>query len=711
MSLLERIRGRARRSRDRFYYERMRPETSISGLYAALAPGLDIDLLAPDGFARLWSAHMATTPAALWTVMPAATPDAVERARRGESRVLMHTMRITPRTDWHCEPVHEIGWPRVHVDSCPYSVRGADLGLLWQVNRMEYLADHAAAYRATEDDRIAASIPALMESWAQANPYLVGANWISPMETGIRLFAWSVALAGIARAPVPDSCERILRSVLRQAEFLSSHFSHWAIPNNHLIGEAATLAAFAAYWPVFRSAPEWMAQADATMLEEARRQILQDGFQFENSVNYHMVVLDFFLVYLHAKLLRGETPPDLALERTRAMADAAMTLVSPSGRMPMIGDDSMTRFMVLGGTMGSPGPVEGTVAFENFLRPEHARLFSTTGWGRDLLARRLPVVNAHHFGEAGIDVLRDDACHIVFTHGPQHHHPFSNGHLHADAGSFELELDGSPLIVDSGTHLYGADPQVRRHMRSARAHNTVIIDGIEPMNPTATFQWDAVASGEALGLGALEDVMVAGGRRRVPGLEGQGVDHMRALVRIGSTIIIVDALNPRGSVIGIAHNAALHFHTTVAPGVAVAEGNQVRLTDTARFVRVFEVLDEPRARVELIDIAADLMAHYSPAYGEWSAGTTIRISVPVPEAVTLVSVLRSPEVAVTRTRTRAGYVGCAIDEGHTRRILSLRLDPFGVFVGGRAIVGASTAPAEAGSRTPDSLEWLDEIDA
>jgi hypothetical protein len=138
----------------------------------------------------------------------------------------------------------------------------------------------------------------------------------------------------------------------------------------------------------------------------------------------------------------------------------------------------------------------------------------------------------------------------------------------------------------------------------------------------------------------------------------------------------------------------------------------VRLTDEERFVRVFEVLDEPRAQLDLIDSSSDRASQYSNAYGEVTGGTTIRVSVPVQQTVVLVSVIRLPEVSVTRARTRVGEVGCAISEPHgVRRIVSLRLDPFAVTVGGRVITGSGTAPATvhapAGS---SSLEWLDELD-
>jgi hypothetical protein len=105
----------------------------------------------------------------------------------------------------------------------------------------------------------------------------------------------------------------------------------------------------------------------------------------------------------------------------------------------------------------------------------------------------------------------------------------------------------------------------------------------------------------------------------------------------------------------------------------------------------------------------DFAALYSGLYGDVSTGTTIRVSVPVQHTVVLMSVIRDPEVTVSRTRTHVGQLGCAIENGHTKRIVSLRLDPFAAFVSGRAITGLSE-PVAVGPRAADSLEWLDELD-
>jgi hypothetical protein len=60
---------------------------------------------------------------------------------------------------------------------------------------------------------------------------------------------------------------------------------------------------------------------------------LKDGFQFENSVNYHLVTLDFILLYLTPKCCAVKRRPSRARKDARD-GGRALALVAPSGRMP-----------------------------------------------------------------------------------------------------------------------------------------------------------------------------------------------------------------------------------------------------------------------------------------------------------------------------------------------------------------------------------------
>jgi Heparinase II/III-like protein/Heparinase II/III N-terminus len=703
-----RVRDAVIRRWRRFYYERRRPEPSRSEIQARLVPAFGIDLGGAGGFTQAWAAHLRSTPAALWRDAPPVDADALERARRGEVEILKRRVRVSPATDWHEDPFFHVTWPRRYVETLSYRRAGSDIDVLWRLNQMRFLTDYAVAYRATADPAFARAACALVDSWCAANPYLVGANWRSPLEAGTRLVAWSMTLAACADTLPPDeaTCERVIRMVLRQADHLARHFSERDVPNNHLIGEAAMLFAFAAYWPVLKDAPEWMRNAEAVLASQAERQILKDGFQYENALNYQCYTLDFFLLYLHARALRGEAPHAVVLGGARAMAEVLLATLSPSGRLPMVGDDSITDFYVLRGWTDGPRVAGRGVAFADLVRPAHARVLADTAWGSELLALRAPLVQSRRFLDAGIDVAREETSHLVFTHGPQHRRLFSHGHLHADGGGFELELDGVPLFIDSGTYLYYRDPAARDYFRSAHAHNTLLVDGVEPMKPVDTFGWETVASAEPLGFGVEGDVVAVASRRSLPGAGGAAFLHTRALVKVGATLLVADAIQSLGS--AGSHWAAAMFHTPLAQGSALVEGERVRLTDAARFVRVFEAFGERPHRVEIID-AGDIASQYSRWHGDLQHGVTLRVSVEFDDGFAMVSALRTPDVTIEPIQLGPAEIVCAVESPGRRRIASIRLDPLSIAVGGRVIVGHGKRLPTNTSAAPSSMDWLDEL--
>jgi len=106
------------------------------------------------------------------------------------------------------------------------------------------------------------------------------------------------------------------------------------------------------------------------------------------------------------------------------------------------------------------------------------------------------------FMQGGLYVMRSAriyclaVCHKIGVNG---HGP----HKHNDWLSFELCLDGVPLIVDPGTYCYTGDIASRRMFRSTAYHNTVKVDGEEqipiektifglrnPVGDASVISWD-----------------------------------------------------------------------------------------------------------------------------------------------------------------------------------------------------------------------------
>jgi uncharacterized heparinase superfamily protein len=142
------------------------------------------------------------------------------------------------------------------------------------------------------------------------------------------------------------------------------------------------------------------------------------------------------------------------------------------------------------------------------------------------------------------------------------------GHSHNDLLSYELSVDGTALVVDSGTYAYTFDVQARNDFRSTRAHNTVVIDGAEinPIDRSLVFELHAFAraraeacklDGECLELVASHD----GYRRLRP-----PVIHRRrfSLRRPNDELVVAEEFDGTGEHL---IQSFIHF----APGTAVEQ--------------------------------------------------------------------------------------------------------------------------------------------
>ena len=68
------------------------------------------------------------------------------------------------------------------------------------------------------------------------------------------------------------------------------------------------------------------------------------------------------------------------------------------------------------------------------------------------------------------------------------------GHSHAGPLSFELVMNGRPVLVDPGTFTYSECGPWRNHFRRMEAHNCVQIDGEAWFRPAGPFRWEALDS-------------------------------------------------------------------------------------------------------------------------------------------------------------------------------------------------------------------------
>ncbi len=280
----------------------------------------------------------------------------------------------------------------------------------------------------------AAGARAAMLAWIERHPARPRDAW-HPYPLSTRAGNWLAALA-----LEPDAATReIVESLWRQLLHLERNVED-DILGNHVIRNARALLLGAA---AFGSA-ELLESGSGLLARELPEQVLADGGHYERSPVYHLIVLRDLLEIEAA--LPGLVPANVIARMQRFAAG----LARPDGQPALFNDGTLD----LAPRLDLPPPREGLSLFP----------------------------------ETGYAVLRREGIWLAFDCGPPAP-AYLPAHAHADALSFQLWLDGKPVVVDPGMPTYETGLQ-RDWFRGTRAHSTVSVDGRDQFE-----LWGAFRSG------------------------------------------------------------------------------------------------------------------------------------------------------------------------------------------------------------------------
>lgn len=326
----------------------------------------------------------------------------------------------------------------------------------YHLHYFDYATDLARAWRATGQQRFGDRYVELWVEWMDAAA--AGRALIEPYPTSVRSLNALCSLWLVEDRLPSAFVERLLRVTHAQLSWLARNLETH-LRANHLQKNLVALSlgslAFAddaAAWNRFRD----------ELWREFDEQVLPDGVHYERSPMYHAAALQDFLLALAASRAAGASVPGDAAGRLAGMTRALQLLSRPDGSLHLFNDSAND---------ARPGRAEVLALARGILRepfPEPTGPFS------------LPL--GGYFGH--IDTR--GGHRFVIDAGPAGP-SYQPGHAHCDMLSFELDLGGRPVVVDSGVHGYDGDP-FREYVRSTRAHNTVSIAGGEQHEMWATFR-------------------------------------------------------------------------------------------------------------------------------------------------------------------------------------------------------------------------------
>ncbi|HXJ85581.1 MAG TPA: alginate lyase family protein [Candidatus Binatia bacterium] len=456
--------------------------------------------------------------------------------------------------DWHCDRVHGKCAPRkpwFHMKYLDFDEVG-DSKITWELNRHQHFATLAKAFRLSGDPKFASELFAQWHHWHLENPYPIGINWASSLEVAFRSLSWLWTYFLMADSPATPSTFRqswllALATAGRHIErYLSTYFS----PNTHLLGEAVALFFIGTLCPEIPASHRWQQRGWQIVLQEAGRQVRNDGFHFEQSVYYHVYALDFLL---HSAILASinqiEVPKefDRVLER---MLDV-LAILSRAGIVSGFGDDdggrlfdpARNRMSCMTDPLATGAVLFGRGDFKTLAggpREETLWLLGEAGVQEfeRIPARPVPD-NSAAFRDCGLYVMsgNDRKWQVVIDSGPQGAH--SAGHGHADALSLTLSASGRDLLSDSGTFQYVGPDSERDQFRGTRSHNTVTVAGEDQALPCGPFGWQRLPVSQAEGwiTGRSFDLFVGShdGYSRLP----NPVIHRRYVFALRSGLFLV----------------------------------------------------------------------------------------------------------------------------------------------------------------------------
>ncbi len=442
-------------------------------------------------------------------IFPAEAADIVARAER----ICQHRFDLLgyrdldygPEIDWHCDRVHGIRAPRkpgFKVGYLDFAEVG-DSKVTWELNRHQHFVVLAKAYRLSGDEKFSRELFLQWKLWHRENPYPIGINWASSLEVSFRSLSWlwmyfimsgSLALRESFRS---ELCRKLAVSGRHIEAYLSTYFS----PNTHLMGEALALFFIGTLCPELEHASRWQRKGWKILLETAERQVREDGLHFEQSIYYHVYAVDFFL---HAAILASLNgiPVHVQFNKTLERMLNALCVLGRAGPLPRLGDDDGGRLFD-GQRNRSEHLLDplaaGAVIFNRSdfksvaggLREESLWLLGLTGAAK---FDRLPAVASAcistAFESSGLYVMTasNHDGQLVIDAGQQG--ADTAGHGHADALSTNASSMGRALLIDPGTFEYvGRDLQGRNLFRGTKAHNTLVVDGLDQSEPKGPFNW------------------------------------------------------------------------------------------------------------------------------------------------------------------------------------------------------------------------------
>lgn len=402
---------------------------------------------------------------------------------------------LGPTINWHRDFKSGKEWPVRHlsVDEILDLGSPSDIKVPWELSRFHQVWWLGKAYWLTHREEYAQKFGELADDWMEKNPIGKGPNWANAMETAIRACNW---IAGYyffceSKSLSPQFWLRFLKTLHTHGRFIENNLEVSWRNGNHFLTDVVGLTFLGILFQHLSNGKRWLRFGVEALEEEMMEQVYPDGVNYEKSTAYHRFVLELFST---AAILCQTNTIRLSkafMEQLERMVEFVQAYTRLDGSIPLIGDADdgrLFRFSMgeeindhrhalsVGAILFGRNDFKGTAG--GFAQ-DSLWLFGGEGFERHQLLRGDPeTLPSTGFPEGGFYIMKGKNAHVTIDAGDLGMLG-RGGHGHNDTFGFEFWANGEPLIVDSGTYVYTADPTARQEFRGTRSHNTIMIDDQE----------------------------------------------------------------------------------------------------------------------------------------------------------------------------------------------------------------------------------------
>ena len=414
------------------------------------------------------------------------------RIMNGNISVFDVEYTFTQPISWHSDWRADYEWKNKYFKGYSFykknKAKEFDVKFPWELSRLSFLIPVARAYQLEEKATQLAYVQSILTDWKAKNPIGFAVNWY-PMEVSVRAINLIQLREILLEASNTDEIVNLLNEILLlHGVFLWRNVEYTDVRGNHYSANLTALLLLGSVFKDFYSeAKTWYNYAVKHTEKEFHLQFIEDGVNFEKSVPYHRLVVEFYLISFLVMQRAGLKIRENTLKLLKNTCEFTRDVTKPDQLTPIIGDNDSAS--VLQNDQVSLNNHTNmlqlaSVFFQdkslNISKEKYHSVYEIFGVKAvQNLSSTLQDTFASYFYKEGGFITVKDAQNYFITDVGEVGMKGRGGHGHNDLFSFELMFDKENIIVDPGCYTYTGDLALKTKMKSTAYHNGLQVDDEE----------------------------------------------------------------------------------------------------------------------------------------------------------------------------------------------------------------------------------------